>query len=375
VPARRGDIEPERAFMEQALALAVLGEGSTTPNPRVGCVLVRAGRVVGRGYHHAAGTCHAEALAVREAGARARGATLYVNLEPCAHHGRTPPCADLLVESGIRRVVASLIDPNPQVNGRGAKRLADAGVAVEIGLLAEQARRVNEPFLHWHGTGRPLVTLKAAASLDGMLSAAGGSSRWITGEAARRFAHRLRLRHDAILVGAGTVRRDDPSLTVRLKGVDATRRRVVLAPHLKLSARARVFERASDDPVPPLIYACHEGPSGEELAGRAEIVRVGSLAGCLSLREVLADLGSRGIQSVLVEGGGRTLAGFLAAGLADRAAVFFAPSLFGGRGGTPMLAGTTVDSPEHAIRIDPRETIALGQDLLVLGAIVPGIAA
>jgi len=358
--------------MEQALALAVLGEGSTSPNPRVGCVLVRENRVVGWGYHAAAGESHAEARAVRQAGARARGATLYVNLEPCAHHGRTPPCADLLVARGVRRVVASLIDPNPRVNGRGARRLAAAGIPVEFGLLAEQARLANEPFLHWHATGRPLVTLKAAASLDGMISAAGGDARWITGEAARRFAHRLRLRHDAVLAGAGTVRRDDPRLTVRLPGAEVVRQRVVLAPGLDVPAAAKVFERQPGAPL-TLVYAAHAAAARDDLSERAEIVRVGAPSGRLALSQVLEDLGRRGIQSVLVEGGGKTLAAFLAQGLADRVALFLAPKLLGARGGTPMIDLHSAVSAARALRVEPRHTIPLGEDLLVLGSILAGL--
>ncbi len=369
-----GDPARARAFMEQALALAALGEGTTSPNPRVGCVLVRGSRPVGWGYHEAAGKCHAEARAVAMAGSRARGATLYVNLEPCAHHGRTPPCTDLLIAHGVRRVVASIPDPNPQVDGLGFRKLREAGVAVEVGLLAEQARLLNEPFLHWHATGRPLVTLKAAASLDGMLSAAGGSSRWITGEVARRVAHRLRFRHDAILVGAGTVRRDDPSLTVRLPGIEAPRQRVVLAPGLDLRPDARVLARPRGaGGAPTRVYTAREVSSAarSRLAGRAEIVRVEAPGGRLDLTRVLADLSRIGVQSVLVEGGARTLAGFLDAGLADRAALFLAPILLGARGGTPMLDLRTLASPGLAWRIDTRHLVPLSGDLLVLGRIVP----
>jgi diaminohydroxyphosphoribosylaminopyrimidine deaminase/5-amino-6-(5-phosphoribosylamino)uracil reductase len=354
--------------MEQALALAALGEGSTSPNPCVGCLVVRDGTVLGRGFHRAAGEPHAEAAAIAEAGEMSRGATLYVNLEPCSHHGRTPPCADLLARAGIRRVVASITDPNPEVNGRGFARLREAGIEVEVGLLEREARRINAPFLHVHALGRPIVTLKAAASADGMIGALDGSSRWITGIAARRFAHRLRYRHDAVLVGAATVRRDDPELTVRLPGTRAERIRAVLAPDLDLDPGARVFKRPGGG---VRVYAAPDLPAGRRrrFAGLAEVVTVPAPGGRLDLGAVLGDLAPLGCLSVLVEGGARTLAGFLEAGLADRVALFTAPILLGARGATPLLDLAAPASPAGAIRIETEQRIPLGEDVLVLGRI------
>jgi diaminohydroxyphosphoribosylaminopyrimidine deaminase/5-amino-6-(5-phosphoribosylamino)uracil reductase len=354
--------------MEQAMALAALGEGATSPNPRVGCLLVRDGVTVGRGFHRAAGEPHAEAAAVAEAGERARGATAYVNLEPCSHHGRTPPCADLLVRAGILRVVASIRDPNPEVNGRGFAVLREAGIEVDVGLLDGDARRINAPFLHVHAVGRPLVTLKAAASADGMIAAREGASRWITGASARAFAHRLRFRHDAILVGAGTVRRDDPALTVRLPGVRGERIRAVLAPDLDLDAGARLLRAGG----PVRIYSAPDPPRERllRLEGRgASIVCVPAPGGRLDLAAVLGDLAGLGVLSLLVEGGGRTLAGFVEAGLADRVALFTAPILLGARGATPLLDLSTAASPGDAIRITPERRIRLGADVLLLGSV------
>ncbi len=363
----------DRAWMEQALSLASLGEGTASPNPLVGCVLVRDERAVGWGYHEAAGKPHAESRAVEMAGSRARGATAYVNLEPCSHHGRTPPCADLLVEKGILRVVASVTDPNPQVNGRGFDRLRQAGVRVDLGLLSEAASRLNEPFLHWQATRRPFVTLKAAASLDGMLAARDGRSRWITGGPARLFAHRLRMRCDALLVGAGTVRRDDPALDVRLGSVRAERLRVVLAPSLDVDPASRVFGRRPGDPALPRIYAAQDLPDRATLRfhGRAEVVRVPTNQGRLDLETVLADLGRAGVQSLLVEGGGGTIASFLAAGLGARAALFLAPRLVGARGATPLVDGEAVESPDRGWRLTEPAWIPLGDDLLWTGRIRP----
>jgi len=356
----------EREWMAQSLALGAQAEGQTSPNPRVGCLIVREDRVVGRGFHRAPGEPHAEVMAINEAGEQATGATLYVNLEPCAHHGRTPPCVDLIVRRGVRRVVASIQDPNPLVDGKGFGRLREAGIQVDVGLLEHDARRLNEPFIHWHVHGRPLVTVKAALSADGMLSADRGVSQWITGPLARRVAHRLRLAHDAILVGAETVRRDDPRLTVRLDGSKTTRRRIVVTCSLDLDPGARIF---SEDEGETRIYTSENAATerAARLAGHAEVIRVPAGRGGLSLEAVLGDLGSLGVQSVLVEGGARTLAGFVSGGLAQRVALFYAGTLLGARGGTPFLDEATVASPELGWRVEREQLISLGPDLLVLG--------
>jgi diaminohydroxyphosphoribosylaminopyrimidine deaminase/5-amino-6-(5-phosphoribosylamino)uracil reductase len=358
----------DRAWMEQALALGALGEGATSPNPRVGCVLVRDGRVVGRGYHRAPGTPHAEALAASEAGALAAGATAYVGLEPCSHHGRTPPCADLLVDRGVARVVAAARDPNPLVDGRGFERLRAAGIPVDVGLLAEESERLNEPFFHFHGTGRPLLTIKAAISLDGLLAARDGASRFISGEPARRFAHRLRLTHDAVLVGAGTVRRDDPRLTVRLPGVRGRALRVVVSRGLDLDPDAAIFA-AEPGLAPPVLYASHAASTASErrFDGRAVVRRVPERDSGVDLDAVLADLGSRGVQSVLAEGGGRLHASLVRAGLAGRAVLFVSLGLLGARSGTPLLDLESVREPAAGWRlVEPRQ-LALGLDLALVG--------
>jgi diaminohydroxyphosphoribosylaminopyrimidine deaminase/5-amino-6-(5-phosphoribosylamino)uracil reductase len=357
--------------MGQALALASLGEGSTGPNPRVGCVLIRNGRAVGRGYHRTPGSPHAEAIAVEEAGELSRGATLYVNLEPCAHHGRTPPCADLLIGAGVTRVIAAIQDPNPLVNGAGFARLREAGVEVRIGPLAEEARDLNAAFLHWHATGKPLVTLKAALSQDGMLAARDGAARWISSAPARRFARRLRLTHDAVLIGSGTARADNPRLTARLPTEGSTSRRIVLSGRTELDPTLRLF--TDSHPGGVTVFVPPGGPVSDRVAQVAEVVHVGGDpdSGRVDLRAVLQHLGHESVQSVLVEGGGRVHAALLGAGLVDRAALFVSGKLLGARGGVPLIDGTSVRDPERAPRVRPRHILPVGPDLLIVGAVRP----
>jgi diaminohydroxyphosphoribosylaminopyrimidine deaminase/5-amino-6-(5-phosphoribosylamino)uracil reductase len=266
----------------------------------------------------------------------------------------------------VARVVAAVQDPDPRVDGEGFRRLRERGVEVDVRLLADAARALNEPFMTTHEARRPLVTLKAAGSLDGLLSARGGEARWITGPWARRFAHRLRLRHDAVLVGAGTVRRDDPRLTVRLPGVRARPLRVVLSGSGRLDAGARVFDASA----PTRVYAADSAAIGSRLAG-VDVRTVAARDGGADLAAVLADLGAGGVQSVLVEGGGRTLASFLTAGLADRLALFSAPRLLGARGATPMLDTAAVASPMDGWSFTRDRLVALGPDLLLLGRLRP----
>ena len=361
----------EREWMAQALALGAIGGGRASPNPRVGCLVVQDGRVVGSGYHRAPGDPHAEAIALERAGALARNATLYVNLEPCAHHGRTPPCTQLLVPSGIRAVVAAMQDPNPLVDGRGFAELRRAGIDVRVGLLEPEARALNEAFVHWHATRRPLCTLKAALSADGMIAGAAGESRWITGVPARTFAHGLRSQHDAILVGAGTIRRDDPRLTVRLGGPETARRRVVLASTGALDPRARVFDTVAGAPR-TRVYVGRAVPSGAlaELSRAADVVQVAEDEPAAFLGAVLDDLGQLGVQSVLVEGGARTTGAFLGAGLAQRFAFFHSSGILGSRGATALVDLPAVGAPALAHRLEREQLVPLGDDLLVLGRIV-----
>ncbi|HEX5454769.1 MAG TPA: bifunctional diaminohydroxyphosphoribosylaminopyrimidine deaminase/5-amino-6-(5-phosphoribosylamino)uracil reductase RibD [Stellaceae bacterium] len=343
--------EDDRRAMRAALALARRGIGIVWPNPAVGCVIVRDGRVVGRGWTQPSGRPHAETEALRRAGEAARGATAYVTLEPCCHWGRTPPCADALIAAGIGRVVVAVEDPDPRVAGGGIARLRAAGIAVEAGLGAEEAAEINAGFFQRVRLGRPLVTLKLATSLDGRIATAAGESRWITGPAARARAHLLRATHDAVLVGTGTALADDPQLTCRLPGLAGhSPVRVVLDRHLRLPAGARLFAetRAAPTWVVTLPDADPNRREALRAAGVEIVTAAPDAAGAIDLPDALGQLGRRGLTRLLVEGGGRLAASLLQAGLVDRLIWLHAPLLVGGDG-VPAIAalppGPLADRP------------------------------
>ena len=308
-------------MMRAALALARRSLGRTWPNPAVGCVIVSDGRVVARGRTQEGGRPHAEADALSQIGGEAKGATVYVTLEPCSHHGRTPPCADALVAAGVARVVSALEDPDPRVRGQGHARLQAAGVAVEVGEGANEAAEINAGFLLRVKEGRPLFRLKLASSLDGRIATASGESKWITGESARNDGQRLRATHDAILVGAGTVMADDPELTCRLPGLAGRSPvRIVLASEAGIAATSKLVVTARQ--VPVWILCTSAAPVGRREALQKAGVEVIELAsagdGRVDIAAAARTLGERGLTRVLVEGGGRIAAAFLKAGLIDR---------------------------------------------------------
>jgi diaminohydroxyphosphoribosylaminopyrimidine deaminase/5-amino-6-(5-phosphoribosylamino)uracil reductase len=367
VPFAAADVR----LMRRALALAERGRGRTRPNPVVGAVIVRRGRVVGEGFHLRAGEPHAEVHALRAAGDAARGATLYVSLEPCSHTGRTGPCTEAIIAAGVARVVVGCRDPNPLVDGKGTARLRRAGIRVDVGCLEADCAAANRAFAIWVRERRPLVTLKAAATLDGHI--ADGAARdhrapvWITGPAARQAAHELRAAHDAVLVGAGTVLADDPRLTVRLPGraraAGAAPLRVVLDGRLRTPPWARVLGRGA----PTLIVtAAGAGPArvrALEAAG-AEVLALPARAGRVDLGRVLAALAARDVQSLLVEGGADVLGAFIRARLCDRVALFVAPRLIGG--GVPVAAGRGLPVA-RALELGKLEVRPVGRDLLLAG--------
>lgn len=321
---------PELHHLERALELAERGRATAAPNPIVGCVIVRDGEVVGEGWHERKGLPHAETIALAQAGERARGATMYVTLEPCAHHGATPPCVDAVIAAGIARVVCAVGDPNPKTNGAGFERLRAAGIEVELagGELEWRARVQNEGFRTWAALGRPFVTYKAAVTLDGKTAAAGGDSRWISGEASRRLVHELRAQSHAVAVGMRTVRRESPKLTAR--GVEVT-----------TQPRRLAFGRG---PLPP----------GSELE-----LRRGPLA------EELQKLASEGVQTLLLEGGPTLAGAFLEAGLIDKLLVFISPKLAGGDDAPGLFGGAAVTSVAAMLPLMRLEARPIGEDVLL----------
>jgi diaminohydroxyphosphoribosylaminopyrimidine deaminase/5-amino-6-(5-phosphoribosylamino)uracil reductase len=358
-------------FMRRALALAERGRGLTSPNPMVGAVVVRDGEVVGEGFHAQAGAPHAEIEALRAAGPRARGATLYVTLEPCNHHGRTPPCAPSVLAAGVARVVAAVADPNPFVPGGGAAALRAAGIAVETGLLAHEAMEQNRVFMTAMRERRPHVTLKAGMTADGKIADVHGGARWITGEEARAEAHRQRSECDAIVVGIATVLSDDPALTVRL-GRPWPREpyRVVLDTSARTPAGAQMIVGAT--PARAIVAVGAAAPAERvavlESAG-ATVLRCPTRGGRIAIDALLSALFAREVRAVLLEGGGEVHAGFLEAGLVDRVALFIAPLLLGGRE-APTVVGGAGRELKSAVRLGAMSVRHVGADLLVEADIV-----
>jgi len=352
-------------FMRRALELARQGEGYTRPNPLVGAVVVKGGEAIAEGHHARCGGPHAEAVALERAGDAARGADLYVNLEPCVDFPgkRTPSCADRIIAAGIRRVIIATRDPNPRVSGRGVARLRSAGIEVIEGVLEDEARELNEIFFHWIRTGRPFVSLKLALSLDGRIATKTGESRWITGREARRKGHELRRRHAAVLVGVNTVIADDPELTVReVPGPDPLR--IVLDSRGRTPPGARVL----GGDVPTVVAATGAMPPEREreLGARgAEVVRFPARDGRVDLEALLGWMGERGIDSVLVEGGGEVAWSFLSRGLVHKLYLFYGPVVIGGRDAVPAVGGEGFPDLERAMRLEIRAVERLGPDLLV----------
>lgn len=358
----------DHRWMAQALRLAERGAYTTRPNPMVGCVIVRDGVVVGEGFHQRAGGPHAEVFALRAAGERARGATAYVTLEPCAHYGRTPPCALALIEAGVARVVAAMADPFPQVNGGGFALLREAGIAVQAGLMDTQARALNRGFLSRVERGRPWLRIKLGASLDGRTALASGESKWITGAAARQDVQHWRARAGAILTGAGTVLADDPALTVRLDAATEVEPplRVVLDAQLRSLAQAKVRDGSA-----PTLYL-HAPDCVPPALDHAAFAAVPLHDGRCDLHAALRLLGERGINEVQVEAGATLSGALLRAGLVDEVLVYMAPLLLGDTA-RPLLAGLGIETMAQRVPLQLQDVRQLGDDLRLL--LRPAIAA
>lgn len=355
-------------FMGRAIELARNGLGLAAPNPMVGAVVVKDGRVVGEGWHEGPGTAHAEVNALRAAADLARGATLYVTLEPCSHHGRTPPCAPAVVEAGVAQVVAAVGDPNPAVDGRGFSILRQAGIQVVEGVRRDEGDELITGFAKHVRTGFPLVTLKMAASLDGKVAARDGSSRWITGEAARQDVHRLRAACGAIVVGAGTAVADDPSLTVRLAGFRGRAPlRVLLDGTGRTPAGGALFDRSAPTLVATIPACPEEAKAAWERAGAEVLVVEGQgAAGRVPLRLLMEALGKRDIQDVLIEGGPTVAWAAVEEGVVDRVVLYLAPKLIGGRDAPGVLEGVGIATIADAFAVRTRSVERLGDDVKIV---------
>lgn len=347
-------------YMRRALELAEQGRGRTSPNPMVGCVIVRDGQIIGEGWHRKAGEPHAEIDAIKDAGGRIAGATLYVTLEPCCHQGRTPPCLDILLKQKPGRIVVAMHDPNPKVSGQSIFRLREAGVPVDVGVLEDEARRQNEAFVKFITTRMPFVIAKCGMTLDGKIATRTGDSRWVTSEDSRRMVHRLRNEVDAILVGSRTVMTDDPSLTTRLdEGKIKDPVRIVLDADDYLDRRAQVFHVESDAPTWVVV------PEGHDFQGADQVIRVRKGRRGIDMIDLMHELAKRDIMTVLIEGGGTTHATAINAGVVDKILFFVAPKIVGGRDAVTAVEGDGVEKMADAILLERMTARPVGEDLLI----------
>jgi len=361
--------EDDIRFMREALDLAKSAEGRTTPDPLVGAVLVKGGQIISVGYHGEVTTPHAEAWAIQKAGEEARGATLYINLEPCCFFAKknNPPCTDAIINARIKKVIVSMKDPNPLVNGKGLGRLKRAGIKVEVGLLEEEARRLNEVFVKYITSRLPFVAMKTAMTLDGKIATKTGASRWVAGPAALRYAHHLRNIYDAIVVGVETILIDDPLLNVRRVKKVNDPIRIVLDSYARTPAGARVINSPGGKTI---IVVGPKAPKTKVNALRkkgAEIIGLPAPKGRIAVKALLKTLGEMKITSLLVEGGGEVNASFLEAGLIDKAIFCISPKIFGGREAKTAVEGEGVKLPSQAVWLKKIHHEMMGEDLIISG--------
>ena len=371
----------DERYMGKAIALARLGQGKTAPNPLVGAILVKNGRVIGEGWHECFGQSHAEVNAIQSAEKSHKNlvdATLYVNLEPCCHHGKTPPCTELIIRSGIARVVIGIMDPNPLVAGKGVDALQKAGISVTTGVQEEDCRRLNEIFIHFITKRRPFVTIKAAVSLDGKIAAYTGASRWITGEPARREVQELRKQCTAVMVGVNTVIEDDPELTCRLLG-GRNPLRIILDSNLRIPRKSKVLaglrsiqnqqkEKAAATGVQTILACTEEADTqaAKELeAVGAKVLRCRSKSGQVDLMDLMRRLGSLGIDSILLEGGGTVNAAAFSQGIVNRLLLYMAPKILGGASAKTFVEGLGAPSPDCAQQFRIQDVGLCGEDIRI----------
>lgn len=359
----------EEEYMRLAIRLAGKAKGKTSPNPLVGAVVVKEGKIVGRGFHQKAGEPHAEVNALNDASEKARGADLFVNLEPCNHYGRTPPCTRMIIDSGIKRVLLGMVDPNEVVAGKGLQSLRDSGIEVKTGILGDECQRLNEVYVKYITEKRPFVILKSAASLDGKIATRIGDTQWITNERSRGFTHRLRNEVDGILVGIGTIEADDPSLTTRLsggKGKDPVR--VVVDSKLRVPLKAKVLKHESKAGTIIAATEAADMRKVEELEKLgAKVLILPSKDDKVDLEELMYALGKLEITSLLVEGGGEINASSLSCGIVDKVLFFYAPKIIGGIGAVNLVGGKGIERLCDAVNLKDIKVRRFGDDILVEG--------
>ena len=358
-------------YMKIAMDLAKKGEGFTSPNPMVGAVIVKEGKVVGTGFHKALGEAHAEVVAIDKAGDSAKGATLYVTLEPCNHTGRTPPCTGKIVDANISRVVVAMKDPNPDVKGGGIDYLKQHGIDIVLGVCKDKAKKLNEAFIKYVGTKRPFVIIKCAATLDGRIATKTGDSRWVSGKESRAFVHRLRHAVDAIMIGINTVKQDDPSLTTRLndlKGHDPFR--IILDTHLAISENAKVLRlNSASDTIIVTGNSISEKKKTQIENKRIRIIKSPVKDGLIDLDSLMDRLGDFNITSVLIEGGSRVIAKALDEKIVDKIIFFYAPKIMGGDDGVPVCKGQGPDLMKDCIPVKDINVRRFGDDVMIEGYI------
>lgn len=355
-------------FMRKSISLALKAKGKTFPNPLVGALIIKNGRIVGRGYHKKAGLPHAEVEAIEDAGKKAKGSSLYVTLEPCTHYGRTPPCVDKILEAGIKRVFVGMVDPNPVNNGRGIRLLREHGIKVEVGLLEDGLRRINQPFIKYITKKMPFITVKVGQSLDGKIATKDGDSRWITSDESRALSHRLRAYYDAIMVGVNTVIRDNPLLVS--DGCDRQLKRIIVDSRLGTPAKANVFLDTN-----PIIIATLKEALGQEtenrslLSQKAKILEVKENNGQVNLYDLLKKLARLEITNILVEGGGSLIGSLFDYGLVDKVLFFIAPKIIGGKDSISSVMGKGISRVDRAVKLKEIQLKRIGEDFLIEGLV------
>ncbi len=373
--------EYRQEFMERAILLARKGWGNTSPNPMVGAVLVKNGKIIGEGYHKYAGADHAEVMAIKSAKGKVQGSTLYVNLEPCCHYGRTPPCTSAIIESGIKKVVIGICDPDPRVSGKGLAKLRKSGIIVMTDILEEESQRLNEGYWYYKRTGLPFVIMKIAQTLDGKIATANGNSKWISGRESREYVQEIRAGVDAILVGSGTVLVDNPELVVHgKKRYHRYPARIILDSTAQVPSSAKVFKKGKVSPKTywvigenalgrrPSVKAEELGETpSSQIEASIEIMPIDAINGHINVKSLLQELGKRGIQSILVEGGARVHGAFLDAKMVNKVLCFIAPKLMGGRNSLSSIAGKGIKTLEQMSKLKDMTVRFLGEDIVIEG--------